>query len=187
MSYQDERCEGLFLGNRQPRLEYIRGPPCTGEYSPILTSWKSRNIFDQQGVLTSSMNDMDSIIFLAPIWAFDQKLVDNPRINRLEDSFILWKDVVSSSVFERTNIILVLNKVDLMKRKLENGVRFADYVISYGDRPNDFESTSTYLRKHFASIHKQYSPSPRPLYYYFTTATDPGSAQRIIGRVRQMA
>ncbi|KAJ7614196.1 G-protein alpha subunit-domain-containing protein, partial [Roridomyces roridus] len=113
----------------------------------------------------------DSIIFLAPIWAFDQKLVDNPRINRLEDSFILWKDVVSSSVFERTNIILVLNKVDLMSvNSCENGVRFADYVISYGDRPNDFESTSTYLRKHFASIHKQYSPSPRPLYYYFTTA-----------------
>lgn len=31
------------------------------------------------------------VVFLAPISAFDQRLVEDPSINRLQDTFALWK------------------------------------------------------------------------------------------------
>lgn len=43
-------------------------------------------------------DDVNALIFLAPISAFDQVLVEEPDINRVEDSLLLWRSVVSSKV-----------------------------------------------------------------------------------------
>ncbi|KAL9709773.1 hypothetical protein Ac2012v2_006825 [Leucoagaricus gongylophorus] len=85
---------------------------------------------------------MDAIIFLVPISAFDQMLEEDPKTNRLHDSAQLWKEVISNKHLQQTNLILFLNKVDIFQQKLAAGIRFSDHVTSYGDRANDFESTS---------------------------------------------
>lgn len=85
-------------------------------------------------------DDCDAIIFLAPISCFDERLAEDRRINRLEDSYMLWKAVVSSKLLARTSIILFLNKSDLLEAKLRGGVRVRDYVQSFGDRPNNLEN-----------------------------------------------
>lgn len=36
-----------------------------------------------------------------------------------------------------------LNKVDLLKEKLESGVRFDKYVINYGKHPNEVTSVAS--------------------------------------------
>ncbi len=55
-------------------------------------------------------DDCDAIIFLAPISCFDEKLAEDRRVNRLEDSYALWKMICSSKLLARTQIILFLNK-----------------------------------------------------------------------------
>lgn len=50
---------------------------------------------------------LNAIIFLAPISCFDERLAEDPRVNRLEDSLILWKTVVSSDVLRSVQLILV--------------------------------------------------------------------------------
>ena len=47
------------------------------------------------------------------------------------------------STLEKTDLVLFLNKCDILRAKLESGIRLSDYIVSYGDRPNDFESAST--------------------------------------------
>ncbi|KAG6861685.1 hypothetical protein C0995_013254 [Termitomyces sp. Mi166 len=94
-------------------------------------------------------DNMDGIIFLAPISGFDQVLDEDPNVNRLEDSILLWKSVVSNKLLKDTEIVLFLNKIDIFKAKLASGVSFGHFVVSYGDRPNDFESTSKYLMRKF--------------------------------------
>ena len=84
-------------------------------------------------------DDCDAIIFLAPISCFDERLTEDRRVNRLEDSYMLWKAVVSSKLLARTSIVLFLNKCDLLREKLDAGVRIREFVHSYGDRPNDYE------------------------------------------------
>ncbi|KAG8219356.1 guanine nucleotide binding protein, alpha subunit [Butyriboletus roseoflavus] len=86
--------------------------------------------------------DVNAIIFLAPISAFDQVLVEDPKVNRLEDSFLLWRSLVSNKLLMDVSIILFLNKIDLLQAKLKAGVRLKDYIMQYGDRPNDFDNIS---------------------------------------------
>ena len=85
---------------------------------------------------------MNAIIFLAPISAFDQPLAENPSVNRLEDSMLLWRSVVSNRLLSNVNIILFLNKCDLLKAKLEAGVKLKTHMTSYKERPNDYDSVS---------------------------------------------
>ena len=79
---------------------------------------------------------MHAILFLAPINVFDMRLAEDPRINRLDDSLQLWRTVCSHPLLARVELVLFLNKCDLLERKLRSGVRFADYVKSY-DQPNE--------------------------------------------------
>ncbi|EIM82115.1 G-alpha-domain-containing protein [Stereum hirsutum FP-91666 SS1] len=125
-------------------------------------------------------DDMDAIIFLAPISCFDQVLEEDENVNRLEDSVLLWKMVVANPLLNKTNLILFLNKCDIMKEKLASGVRFGRFITSYGDRLNDFEATSAYLRRKFASIFKEFSQNPRPFYCHFTCVTDTKATSMIL-------
>lgn len=68
---------------------------------------------------------------------FDQRLEEDPSVNRLEDSIILWTSICSSKLLSRTQLILFLNKCDLLRRKLKRGVQVRQYLSSYGDRPNE--------------------------------------------------
>ena len=63
-------------------------------------------------------------------------------MNRLEDSVLLWKSICSNPLLGKTNLILFLNKIDIFAAKLKAGIRFGQYIISYGNRPNDYDSTS---------------------------------------------
>ncbi|KAF9527409.1 G-protein alpha subunit-domain-containing protein [Crepidotus variabilis] len=129
---------------------------------------------------------VDAIIFLAPISGFDQVLLEDRSVNRLEDSVLLWKAVCSSKLLANVDLVLFLNKCDILERKLMGGVRMAKYVRSYGDRPNDLENVSKYLRGKFSAIHREYSPNPRKFYAFCTSVTDTATTAGIIASVRDM-
>ncbi|KAJ7209639.1 guanine nucleotide binding protein, alpha subunit [Mycena pura] len=131
-------------------------------------------------------DQMDAIIFLAPLSCFDQVLAEDETVNRLEDSIVLWKMIVSSPLLKETSLILFLNKCDILKAKLASGQKFSEWVVSYGERPNDFEHTSGYMKKKFTLIAKQHSPEARGIYTYFTSVTDSQSTSDILGSVRDM-
>ena len=69
-----------------------------------------------------------------------QSRAQDPTVNRLEDSFVLWRAICSSKLLVNTIMILLLNKCDLLERKLENGVKVREYITDFGDRPNDVQT-----------------------------------------------
>ncbi|KAJ4000650.1 guanine nucleotide binding protein, alpha subunit [Lentinula boryana] len=127
---------------------------------------------------------INAIIFLAPLSCFDQSLIEDPSVNRLEDSILLWRSIVSNQLLQKTELILFLNKCDILKAKLESGIQFSKWVISYSDRPNTFEGTSKYMKKKFGTIHKNNSPTPRTFYCHFTSVTDIQSTFQILENVK---
>jgi guanine nucleotide-binding protein subunit alpha len=130
---------------------------------------------------------VNAIIFLAPISTFDQVLAEDPHVNRLEDSLLLWKSVVSNKLLEQVSIVLFLNKCDLLRAKLEAGVRLNHHMVSYGDRPNDYDSVSKYFRNKFGVIHQSYTPNKeRELYIHLTSVTDTRRTHTIILTVRDI-
>ncbi|KAH7096131.1 guanine nucleotide binding protein, alpha subunit [Auriculariales sp. MPI-PUGE-AT-0066] len=129
---------------------------------------------------------VDAIIFLAPISCFDQTLAEDKNINRLEDSVLLWRDVCENKLLKDCQLVLFLNKIDLLKAKLQSGVKFSRYVTTFADRTNDYEGVSNYLKRKFAAIQKEKSLHPRPFYCHFTSVTDPAATQTLLARVSDL-
>ena len=134
-------------------------------------------------------DEMDAIIFLAPISVFDEKLFEDGRVNRLQDSYELWKQVTSNKILAYTQIVLFLNKHDLLVKKIQRGVRVGDFISSYGQRENTPEAVVKcvclragvppvrYLplrvfsdfEAHFKEIHRKNSRPDRPLFVHITS------------------
>ncbi|EGO29187.1 hypothetical protein SERLADRAFT_445016 [Serpula lacrymans var. lacrymans S7.9] len=131
-------------------------------------------------------DDVDAIIFLAPISGFDQVLAEDRSVNRLEDSVLLWKAVCSNKLLANVELVLFLNKCDILDAKLKAGVRLSRYVRSFSDRPNDLETASKYFRSKFSAIHREYSPNPRKFYGFCTSVTDTTTTAGILASVRDM-
>ncbi|KAL4073560.1 guanine nucleotide binding protein, alpha subunit, partial [Scleroderma citrinum] len=164
----------------------------TVRYGPLGTAMNHDwHVFDVGGhrslvpAWAPYFDDMNAIIFLAPISCFDQVLQEDPSVNRLADSFLLWKTIVSHPLLKKTDLVLFLNKCDILRAKLESGIRLGDYITSYGNRPNDFESASLYLKKKFAALMKEHS-GDRPFYCHFTSVTDMKSTSLILQNVQDV-
>ncbi|KIJ60895.1 hypothetical protein HYDPIDRAFT_97696 [Hydnomerulius pinastri MD-312] len=120
----------------------------------------------------SYFDDVDAIIFLCPISCFDERLREDRRVNRLEDSYQLWRSVCSSRILAKTQVILFLNKCDLLHNKIKRGMRVRDYIPSFADRKNDTLTVMKYFQQHFKEISKLVSPEPRPFFIHFTSVID---------------
>ncbi|KAH7886654.1 G-protein alpha subunit [Phlebopus sp. FC_14] len=128
--------------------------------------------------------DVQAIIFLAPL-VFNQVLDEDRMVNRLEDSVHLWKQVCSNRLLERANIILFLNKMDILEATLKAGVRVQTYVPSYGDLPNEVESVVKYFKDKFRGYHKRLSPKARTFFCHETSAIDIKATQAVLLGVRE--
>ncbi|KAJ8456515.1 hypothetical protein ONZ45_g2202 [Pleurotus djamor] len=129
-------------------------------------------------------DNVNAVIFLAPVSCFDERLEEDHKINRLEDSFILWRAVVSAKLLQKATMIVFLNKCDILKKKLKSGILVKKHLTSYGERPNDASSIVKYLRDKFKDILKQYSPEPRMPYLYPTSVTDTKATSTTLRTVR---
>ncbi|KAI8972175.1 G-protein alpha subunit [Trametes punicea] len=125
-------------------------------------------------------DDATAIIFLAPISAFDQYLEEDPRTNRIDDSLQLFTAICSNKLLANAALVLMLNKTDLLREKLEAGIKVRKYISSYGDRPNEYEEVAEYFRAHFIQVHRRKDISHRPLYLHFTSMLDIKATQSII-------
>ncbi|KAI0780157.1 G-alpha-domain-containing protein [Fomes fomentarius] len=130
-------------------------------------------------------DDINAIIFLAPISCFDEQLAEDKSVNRLQDSLLLWKAVCSTKLLAKVQLILFLNKCDLLQKKLTRGVRIYDYIPSYGDRPNDAPSAAKYFRNQFRDTLNRYSPQQRGFYSYLTSVVDTKATAIQVAAVRE--
>lgn len=131
-------------------------------------------------------DDATAIIFLAPISAFDQYLEEDPKTNRIDDSLQLFTSICSNKLLRHAHLVLLLNKIDVLKQKLAAGTPIRKYITSFGERPNDFETASDYFKSHFLQVHRRKDVSNRLLYVHFTSMLDVKATQSIISNVGEV-
>ena len=61
------------------------------------------------------------LIFLTAISEYDQVLMEDEETNRLRESVRLFETILQTPWFEDKDVILFLNKTDLLKEKIANG------------------------------------------------------------------
>ncbi|KAG6908261.1 hypothetical protein DXG01_005526 [Tephrocybe rancida] len=179
----NDRNVRIALKHRRLRL-----PDSAGFFLNDLERIASRNYVvsdnDIRAAWLPFFDNVNVIIFLSPVSVFDQRLEEDPRVNRLEDSIILWTSICSSKLLAKTQLILFLNKCDLLRRKLKRGIQVKAYLPSYGDRPNEVIPVVKYLREKFKDILKHSSPEVRSTYIYPTTVTDTEATAATLESVR---
>ncbi|KAH7097243.1 guanine nucleotide binding protein, alpha subunit [Auriculariales sp. MPI-PUGE-AT-0066] len=124
-----------------------------------------------------------AIIFLAPISAYDQYLEEDRRTNRIDDSLQIWTEICKNPALKDLHLVLFLNKTDVLRTKLEAGIKVNKYITSFGDRPNEFGEVSQYFRAHFLQVHRKNVTGRRVLYSHFTSVIDTKATQTIIVNV----
>ncbi|CAE7209482.1 unnamed protein product [Rhizoctonia solani] len=130
-------------------------------------------------------DDVDLLIILVPVSAFDQYLAEDHSVNRLQDSFEMWTELCKTSALHHIPVLLFLNKTDLLEKKLLSGVRFSEFLVSYGDRPNEPKRVLNYLTKRFIGMRKSSkAPSGTPCYFHQTSVVDRSTTQTVIAHVR---
>ncbi|KAI8375096.1 G protein alpha subunit [Choanephora cucurbitarum] len=110
--------------------------------------------------------DVTAIIFLVAISEYDQVLVEDESVNRMQEALTLFDSICNSRWFEKTSTILFLNKIDLFKQKLPH-TPLSDYFPDY--KGDNYEQASKYLMQRFVSLN---SSVDKQVYTHLTCATD---------------
>ncbi|ORY41926.1 guanine nucleotide binding protein, alpha subunit [Rhizoclosmatium globosum] len=111
--------------------------------------------------------NVNVIIYVTAISAFDQYTIEDNMTNRVIESLNLFGSVCNHPMFKKTALVLFMNKIDLFKKKL-NTKRIASYFRDY-DGPNTYEDGCQYFVKLFLGINKYRN---KQIYVHFTWATD---------------
>ena len=140
-----------------------------------------------------------AILFLASTSEFDQKLLEDKRVNRLEESRNIFDTIVNHRTFADVSIILFLNKMDLLEDKVtRKKVDISGYFPEFSEDPelvrkhvNKFNGDPTDLNdvKNFILflfvVKQKFIHSQRPIYHHFTTAVNTKNIQFVFSSVKE--
>ncbi|KAJ3168798.1 guanine nucleotide-binding protein subunit alpha [Geranomyces variabilis] len=123
-------------------------------------------------------DDVNSIIFLAAISAYDQKCFEDNQTNRMLESLNLFDSICNHPLFRKTSIILFLNKVDLFHEKLKT-IPIKNYFPEYGGS-NSFEEASEFFARQFIGLNRS---QEKKIYVHYTWATDTNQIRTVFATV----
>ncbi|KCV68700.1 guanine nucleotide-binding protein subunit alpha, other [Fonticula alba] len=112
--------------------------------------------------------NVTAIIFVVAISAYNQNLLEDETVNRMQEALSLFSSICNSEWFVRTSIILFLNKMDIFSQKIPHWP-LKDYFEDY-DGGKDVRKAATYLIQKFTSLNC--SAETKQIYTHLTCATD---------------
>jgi len=112
--------------------------------------------------------NVTSIIFLVALSEYDQILFESDNENRLEESLLLFRTIITYPWFQNSSIIIFLNKKDLLEEKIAKS-HIGDYFPEYdGPKFDHIAAREFILTKYMAQ-----NDDPEKMFYsHFTCATD---------------
>lgn len=125
-------------------------------------------------------DDVTAVIFVAAVSEFDEVLFEDEWTNRMHEALVLFESICNSRWFSTTPIILFLNKIDVLKRKLKGGSSVRQYFPEYRGDERNVDEVCKYFQEQF---HKQNHNQQRPVYVHYTCATDTHSMKFVIAAV----
>jgi len=114
----------------------------------------------QRSARTSWINDFQNshyVMFVASLSDFDQNMYEDQNTRRTDDTRELFRNIVTSPIFENTPFFLVLNKYDLFVKKLKKNPQLFAEVYHYEGDTNDIDACLECVKESFL---KQIPPRP---------------------------
>jgi GTPase SAR1 family protein len=83
------------------------------------------HLIDVSGLKYHRMNWMQyfdkchCVLFVVSLSCYDQTLIEDPTINRMADSFVLFEQIANHAQLKRSKMIIFMNKKDLYEKKVK--------------------------------------------------------------------
>eukprot|EP00457_Paulinella_chromatophora_P006650 gb/GEZN01006669.1/.p1 GENE.gb/GEZN01006669.1/~~gb/GEZN01006669.1/.p1 ORF type:complete len:363 (+),score=66.74 gb/GEZN01006669.1/:114-1202(+) len=120
-------------------------------------------------------SDVTAMLFVAALSAYDLKLYEDENTNRMQEALTLFNEISHSKWFEKTSIILFLNKSDLFKEKIKTTPLTVAKCLANYTGPQQWEPAAAYIQAQFEAEH----PQNKAIYTHITCATDT-STMRVV-------
>jgi len=125
--------------------------------------------------------NVTAIVFLVAISEYDQLLLEDETVNRMQEALTLFDSICNSRWFVKTSIILFLNKIDRFREKLPISPMnkyFPDF-----EGGDDYELACDYILQRFVSLNQS---EVKQIYTHFTCATDTNQIKFVMAAVNDI-
>ncbi|KAH9034260.1 G-protein alpha subunit [Lactarius pseudohatsudake] len=119
------------------------------------------------------------IIFCAALSEYDQVLLEKRNLNRMAESLVLFESVINSRLFLRSSIILLLNKFDVFKNKIQK-VPMDEFFPEYTGGA-DVNKGAKYILWRFMQANR----TRLNVYPHITQATDTSNIRLVFVTVKE--
>lgn len=135
--------------------------------------------------------EVTAVIFVAALSAYDQVLYEDENTNRMSEAINLFGQICNEQWFEKTSIILFLNKKDLFEDKIVR-VNPRDVIAPNGEKPwgdyegelGDYQAGCDYFEDKFKKQNQH--PDNHQITAHMTCATDTENVKTIFETCKQV-
>ena len=115
-------------------------------------------------------DNVNAVIFVAALSEFDQMMFEDETQNRMVDSLHLFDSICNSRWFQKTAMILFLNKRDLFAKKVtRKDIQSVADWRDYDGKPHDYDDGVSFFLQKFLDKNQQKN---KDIYTHVTCATD---------------
>uniref|UniRef100_A0A7S2BLN2 Uncharacterized protein n=1 Tax=Florenciella parvula TaxID=236787 RepID=A0A7S2BLN2_9STRA len=127
-------------------------------------------------------DNVTAVIFVGAISEYNQKLFEDTSTNRMKEALDLYDEVSNNRYFEKSSMLLFLNKKDLFEEKIakvpiQDTPDFADYTGGA-----DYKAGCDYFIEKFRQLNK----TDREFYYHLTCATDTSNVKMVFNTCKDI-
>lgn len=102
----------------------------------------------------------------------------------MHEALMLFESIANSKYFEKSALILFLNKIDLFKEKVESGrAPIAEHFPDYTGAPTDVVAGQEFFARKFKNLVRD---PEKDAYIHFTNATDTNLLDKTMKSVQDM-
>ena len=106
-----------------------------------------------------------------------------PTQNQMHEALMLFESIANSKYFEKSALILFLNKIDLFREKLASGMSpIGKWFPEYDGKANDIAAAQEFFAQKFRNcLRKQ-----QDVYVHYTNATDTDLLKKTMDSVQDI-
>jgi len=130
--------------------------------------------------------NVTAVIFVASLSCYDEVMFEDEGVNSMTDSLDLFGTIVNNHWFNKTSVILFLNKKDLFLSKLQENkpIKLCEEFQDYDGDNFSFEQTTEYIKGAFVARNDR--PNQKSIFTHLTCATDQGNVEKVFNDVQHI-
>ena len=146
----------------------------------------SLHVFDVGGVRSerkkwvNCFNKVTSVIFVASLSNYDLGLYEDLNANSMVESIKLFEELVNDKHFKQRDFILLLNKRDLFRKKIQTiPITVCPAFKDFKGNPHDYDATITYIKQVFERQKKDGNKA-KEIHTFVTCAFDTKDVEKVL-------